>query len=74
VFDNGISGSASSDGASLPWTRKIIGSGLFDIFDVTAVRDTGGGTISCTLAVDGKAVASQSGTGQYTSVDCSGST
>lgn len=73
-FENGSSGSADDNGAALPWTKTITGSGLFNLYDVSATSDSGSGSIACTLKVDGKVVASQSSSGQFANVDCSGST
>jgi hypothetical protein len=71
-FSGGSSGSSQDTGAALPWTKTITGSGIFNLYDVNATL-TSGTSVTCTLSVDGKVVASHSSTGQYASVDCTGS-
>ena len=72
TFTNGNSGSSQDTGASLPWTKTATGSGLFNLYDVTATLSTGS-TVTCTITVDGKQVASHTSTGQFATVDCTGS-
>jgi hypothetical protein len=69
---NGNSGSAQDTGATLPWTKTITGSGLFNVYGVNA-QLTNGTSVTCNLTVDGKQIASHTSTGQYASVDCTGS-
>jgi hypothetical protein len=73
AFDNGNSGGAQDNGATLPWTKTITGSGLFNAYSVDATLGINGGTVSCTVSIDGKQVASHTSTGQFATVDCIGS-
>lgn len=72
VFDNGNSGTSQVSDAQLPWTKTITGSGLFNSYSVIATVGSGGGTVTCTLSVDGKQVSSNSGSGELSSANCTG--
>lgn len=71
-FTNGNSGSAQDNGAALPWSKTVNGSGIFNVYSLSAQAQTGT-SISCTITVDGKQVANHTSTGQYAVVACSGS-
>ncbi len=68
-FTNGNSGSSQVSNAALPWTKTIVGSGLFNIYDVTATIGVNGGSLSCTITVDGKQVSSQHASGELGTAD-----
>ena len=73
AYDNGNTGTSQVGDAPLPWTKTITGSGLFNSYSVIATVGSNGGTVACTLSVDGKKVSSHSASGAYSSADCSGS-
>lgn len=68
-FANGNAGSADSNGAALPWTKTIHTTGILLGYDVTATGNTAT-SVTCTITVDGKQVANNTGTGQFASADC----
>lgn len=78
TFTNGTSGTEQSSSTPLPFTKTITVNGSkdslsFNSFDLSAMNgavDTG--TISCTVTVDGKTIASQTSSGSFASVNCSG--
>ncbi len=73
AFDNGKNnGSSSITNVPLPWTKTITGSGLFNSYSVGAYLKSSGGTVSCTLSIDGKQVSSHTSSGAYGSVSCRG--
>jgi len=57
--------------ASLPWSRIFTTGSGFQSFVVLA-QNSGSGYISCKITVDGKVIASQTSTGQYATVTCTG--
>ena len=73
AFDNGNTGTSQVGDAPLPWTKTITGSGLFNSYSVIATVGASGGTVACTLSVDGKKVSSHSASGAFSSADCTGS-
>ena len=73
AFDNGNSGTSQVANASLPWTKTITGSGLFNSYSVSGTLSQNGGTVTCTITVDGKQVASHTSSGAYSSAYCTGS-
>ncbi len=73
AFDKGNTGTSQIGDAQLPWTKAITGSGLFNSYSVIATLGSSGGTVTCTLRVDGKQVSTQTATGAYSSADCHGS-
>jgi hypothetical protein len=72
-FDNNHSGTNQSGNVPLPWTKTITGSGIFNSYDVSATLGEGGGSLTCTLTVDGKLVSHNTATGAFSSADCMGS-
>ncbi len=72
-FDNNHSGETQLSDVSLPWTKTVVGSGIFNSYSVTATLGDGGGTLSCSLSVDGKQVSHNTATGAFSSADCTGS-
>jgi hypothetical protein len=73
AYDNGNSGTSQISNAPLPWTKTIKGSGLFNSYSVIATLGSSGGTVACTISVDGKLVSSHSSSGTFSSADCTGS-
>ncbi|NUS72111.1 MAG: hypothetical protein HOQ05_01760 [Corynebacteriales bacterium] len=58
--------------ASLPWRKELTRKGFFRTYTLTAQRDSGGeGSLTCTITVDGKELASNTSTGPYAAVVCS---
>ena len=68
-FSNGNVGSAQATGVKLPWTKTVVGSGLFSSYDVTATVDSGS-SVTCSITVDGKRATTNTGSGQFASADC----
>jgi hypothetical protein len=71
-FTNGNSGTSQDTGAAIPWSKTITGSGIFNVYSLTATLSSGG-TVTCSITVDGKQLASHTSTGQFASVDCAAS-
>lgn len=71
TFDNGNSGTASANGTNLPWGKTVTASGIFSGYDVTVIGDSAT-SVACTITVDGKQIAHNTGTGQDASADCNG--
>jgi uncharacterized protein YceK len=69
-FSGTNSGSAAVNGATLPWSKTFTATGIFTGFDVSVTGDSAT-QVSCTITVDGKQVAHNTGSGQYASADCS---
>lgn len=72
-FDNGHNGSTQISNAPLPWSKTITGSGLFNFYSVDATLGTDGGSITCTITVDGKRVSTNTANGELASATCTGS-
>ena len=72
-FDNNHNGTTQLGEVPLPWTKTVVGSGIFNSYSVTATLGAGGGTLTCTLSVDGKQVSNNTATGAFSSADCTGS-
>lgn len=71
-FDNGHNGSTQISNASLPWSKTIVGSGIFNFYSVDATLGTDGGSITCTLTVDGKRISTNTANGELASATCNG--
>lgn len=79
TFTNDNFGTQESSSTPLPFTKSITVKGSTDSFSfnsftltaINGVNDTG--AISCSITVDGKAIASQTSTGSLADVTCSGS-
>ncbi|MCL4445701.1 MAG: MmpS family protein [Actinobacteria bacterium] len=71
-FTNGNSGTSQDSGASIPWSKTITGSGLFNIYSLNATLSNGG-TVTCSITVDGKQLSSHTSTGQFAYADCTAS-
>jgi hypothetical protein len=71
-FDNGHNGSAQNSDVSLPWTKTIVGSGIFNYYTVTATLSEAGGTLTCSISVDGRRISTNSANGAFASASCSG--
>ena len=69
TFQNGNSGTQQATGQSLPWTQTVTGTGIFNIYNVSA-SIVSGTTATCTITVDGKAVSTHTSTGQFANVTC----
>lgn len=63
-----------TDRTALPWTQSFtVPAGTEGLTMELTAQNAGGGTIGCTITVNGKAVASNSSSGEYAVVSCSGS-
>ncbi|HVC68042.1 MAG TPA: MmpS family transport accessory protein [Acidimicrobiales bacterium] len=72
TYANGNSGTSQVTGQSLPWTKTIVASGLFNIYSVSATISTGT-TATCTITVDGKVLSTHTSSGQFATADCNAS-
>jgi hypothetical protein len=70
-FINGNSGSSDNNGVALPWTKSVTGSGLFTFYSVVAMLKSGT-TVTCSITLDGRQVATHTSTGQFATVTCAG--
>ena len=73
AYDNGNQGTSQLSNQTLPWTKTITGSGLFNDYNLTATVGQNGGSVTCTLTVDGQQKASHTANGAFASANCSGS-
>ncbi len=73
AWDKDHNGTTQHSDVPLPWTKTITGSGLFNAYSVDATLGASGGTVACTLTVDGKQVSSNSASGAFSSATCTGS-
>ena len=73
-FDNNHNGSAQLSDVPLPWTKTVVGSGIFNSYSVTGTLGESGGTVTCSLSVDGKQVSHNTATGAFSSANCTGNT
>lgn len=72
AFSHGNSGSSQNNNVTLPWTKTVTGSGIFALYSVDGTLSSGG-TVTCTITVDGKQVATNTSTGQFASAVCTAS-
>jgi hypothetical protein len=72
TFTNGANGEAQDTNVTLPWTKTVTGSGLFNIYSVGADIDSGT-TATCSITVDGAQVSTNTANGVGASADCTGS-
>ncbi len=71
-FTNGNSGTSQVNGATIPWSKTQNGSGLFNLYSLSATVASGS-SVTCTITVDGKQVSTHTSSGEFASADCSGS-
>lgn len=65
-------GQQQETNVGLPWSKEFTADQGFQTFVVNA-QNSGTGSISCTITVDGKVINQQTSNGQYAVVMCSGS-
>ena len=71
TITNGNVGSSQITGSAIPWTKTVAGTGAFSIFTLSGTL-TEGSTISCAISINGKVVSTNTSSGQYATVSCSG--
>jgi hypothetical protein len=64
-------GQSQLTNVSLPWSKTIVISGPFAMFNVSATVGESGGTVTCTIIDDGQQVATNTASGSFESADCS---
>ena len=64
--------SSSEPAATLPWTKQIEVTGLVKGGSLTVTTGPDGGTVKCTVTIDGKQVSTNSSTGAGAIATCSG--
>lgn len=64
-------GVSQQNGTRLPWTKTAKAADGFGIYALTA-QSSGSGEISCKITVNGEEIATQTSSGQYSVVSCSG--
>ncbi|WP_158846605.1 MmpS family transport accessory protein [Saccharothrix deserti] len=57
---------------TLPWTKQVENKGVFKGGILTASADENGGTVTCKITVDGAVVSTQTATGPFATVNCTG--
>jgi len=67
---SGQNGESQVSNVALPWTKTISVSGLVTAFDVIASVGEGGGSVTCTIAEDGRQIATNTATGAFSSATC----
>jgi hypothetical protein len=71
TWDNSHGGSATASGVTLPWTKKVVGSGLFSVYQVTVTLGPSGGSATCSVTVDGDEVTTNGAGGPFGIATCS---
>jgi hypothetical protein len=64
-------GEQQETNVALPWSKDFTADDKFQALVVNA-QNAGGGSISCTITVDGKVISQHTSNGQYAVVMCSG--
>ena len=78
TFTDGKSGQEQATSQTLPFTKTIEAKGdktslSFNSFTLSGSNGTTGTSITCDISVDGKSIATQTSSGPYSNVTCSGS-
>ena len=68
---SGQNGESQLTNVGLPWSKKIVVSGLFVIADVSVTAGEHGGSVTCTITEDGNQIATDTASGSFTSAGCS---
>ncbi|MET8796715.1 MmpS family transport accessory protein [Nocardia sp. NPDC004568] len=58
--------------AALPWRRDVLIESFGTMVSLIAVKDAGGGAVTCRILIGGRLVSEQTSTGSYASAGCSG--
>jgi hypothetical protein len=68
---SGQNGKSQVTNVDLPWSKKIVASGLFVIADVSVAAGENGGSVTCTITEDGRQIATNTASGSFASAACS---
>jgi hypothetical protein len=72
TYSSDFNDSTQIRNASLPWSTTTREPGIFGTYSVTATLGSSGGSLTCSLWVDGNRVSTRSASGPYASVACTG--
>jgi hypothetical protein len=64
-------GQSQLTNVTLPWSKTIVISGPFAMFNVSATVGESGGTVTCTITSDGQQIATNTASGVFVTADCS---
>jgi hypothetical protein len=67
---SGQNGEAQDTNVPLPWSKTIHASGLITAYTVSATVGSDGGTVTCTITVDGKVVNTNTANGAFATATC----
>jgi Mycobacterium membrane protein len=70
--DKGNSGTSQAQNVAVPWTKTVDVTGDFSSFSLFAQLGSTGTSITCTIKVDGKQNVTNTSTGAFSTVTCSG--
>jgi hypothetical protein len=70
--DKGNSGTSQAQDVAVPWTKTVDVTGDFSSFSLIAQLGSTGTSITCTIKVDGKQNVTNTSTGAFSAVTCSG--
>lgn len=71
TFSGGNLGESQENGSTLPWTKQLTAKGIFSSYTVSAQLQSGS-SVTCTIKVDGKVVATNTSSGEFAIATCSG--
>ena len=72
-YGEATKGISQANGERLPWTKSTAATEGFAIYSLVA-QNNGSGEITCSITVDGKEIATNTSSGQYAVVTCTGNT
>jgi cytoskeletal protein RodZ len=67
---SGQQGEAQDTNVALPWSKTIHASGLFTVYSVSGTVGESGGSITCSITVDGKVVNTNTANGAFATASC----
>lgn len=70
---NGQQGEAQDSNVPLPWSKTIHASGLITSYVVSATVGQSGGSVTCSITIDGKVVSKNTANGAFSTASCTGS-
>lgn len=72
TFGDGATSMSEENVIEFPWTKNLTTKGLFKGGSLTVMTGAEGGSVTCTVTVDGQDAKSSTATGQYATASCDG--
>ncbi|WP_246382368.1 DUF4190 domain-containing protein [Prauserella isguenensis] len=72
TFGDGTTSTSEETVAELPWSKDLTTKGLFSGGSLTVSTGAEGGSVTCTVTVDGQDAKSSTATGQFATASCDG--